>query len=83
VREIQVSEDGLVLNALVLFNTRYLDAALAQLRASGDEDVAKLSPFRHRHINMLGHYLFFLPAEFASGLRTLRDPDSIDDEELD
>ncbi|MEU7378010.1 Tn3 family transposase [Streptomyces albidoflavus] len=37
---------GLVLNAVVLFNTRYMDAAVNQLRMDGfdvrDEDVARL-----------------------------------------
>ncbi|MGI5200370.1 Tn3 family transposase [Spirillospora sp. CA-108201] len=40
---------GLALNAIVLFNTRYMDAALTHLRTSGfdvrEEDVARLSPF--------------------------------------
>lgn len=39
---------GLVLNAVVLWNTRNLDAVVARLRAEGhgltDEDVAHLSP---------------------------------------
>lgn len=38
---------GLVLNAVVLWNTRYIDATVARLRADGhpvrDEDVAGLS----------------------------------------
>ncbi|WP_107451406.1 Tn3 family transposase [Streptomyces sp. Ncost-T10-10d] len=53
---------GLVLNALVLFNTRYVDAAVNQPGADGldvrDEDVARLSPLVRRHINMLGRYSF-------------------------
>ncbi|GLY66522.1 transposase [Amycolatopsis taiwanensis] len=81
--EDQLGALGLVLNAVVLFNTRYLDAVLAQLRAEGyevrDEDAARLSPFRHRHINLLGKYSFFLPADLAGGLRPLSDPDTIDD----
>lgn len=39
---------GLVLNAVVLRTTRYIDAAVDQLRNEGheirDEDVARLSP---------------------------------------
>jgi TnpA family transposase len=39
---------GLVLNAVTLWMTRYLDAAVTQLRAQGiqvrDEDAARLSP---------------------------------------
>jgi hypothetical protein len=63
--EDQIGALGLVLNALVLFNTRYMDAAVNQLRADGfdvrDEDVARLSPFVRHHINMLGRYSFQLP----------------------
>ncbi|MBT2225068.1 Tn3 family transposase [Nonomuraea sp. NEAU-A123] len=74
---------GLVLNALVLFNTRYMDAAVNQLRANGfnvrDEDVARLSPFVRHHINMLGRYSFQLP-ELPGGLRPLCDKDATDDE---
>ncbi|RYJ25814.1 mobile element protein [Streptomyces sp. L-9-10] len=47
---------GLVLNAVVLFNTRYMDATVTQLRADGfdirDEDIARLSPFVRHHINI-------------------------------
>jgi hypothetical protein len=80
--EDQIGALGLVLNALVLFNTRYMDAALAQLRADGfevrDRDVARLSPFVRHHINVLGRYSFQLP-ELPGGLRPLRDPDSAED----
>jgi hypothetical protein len=51
---------------LVLFNTRYMDAAVTQLREDGfdvrDEDMARLSPFVRHHINMLGRYSFQLPS---------------------
>ena len=47
--EDQLGVLGLLLNAVVLFNTRYMDAAVDELRAHGfdvrDEDVARLSPF--------------------------------------
>jgi hypothetical protein len=47
-----------VLNAVVLWNTRYLDAIVEDLRAKGypvsDEDVARLSPLGHAHINLAG-----------------------------
>lgn len=49
-QEDQLAALGLVLNAVVLWNNRYLDAAIAQLRTQGhdikDEDVARLSPPR-------------------------------------
>ncbi|CAG6393616.1 hypothetical protein SCOCK_210056 [Actinacidiphila cocklensis] len=74
--EDQIGALGLVLNALVLFNTRYLDAAVTQLRADGfevrDEDVARLSPFVRHHVNMLGRYSFQLP-DLPGGLRPVRD----------
>ena len=70
---------------MVLWNTIYLDAALAQLRAEGfevrDEDVARLSPLGFEHINMLGRYASILPDAVArGGLRPLRDPTLHDDE---
>nr|UHA80963.1 hypothetical protein pEc8791_00193 [Escherichia coli] len=41
-----------------------MQAALDHLRAQGetlnDEDIARLSPLCHGHINMLGHYSFTL-----------------------
>src|SRR5215472_14976745 len=47
-QEDQLGALGLVLNAVILWNTRYMDAALAHLRARGKqikpEDVARLSP---------------------------------------
>ena len=62
-----------------------MDAALDQLRAEGfdvrDEDVARLSPLGHEHVNMLGRYAFTLPETVARGeLRPLRDPRSASEE---
>jgi Tn3 transposase DDE domain len=83
--EDQLGALGLVLNALMLFTTRYLDAAITELRAGGyevrDEDAARLSPFVRHHINMLGRYSFLTP-ELAGGLRPLRDPSEPDEEEI-
>lgn len=83
-QEDQLAALGLVLNAVVLWNTRYLDAAVAQLRAEGhdlkDEDVARLSPLKDQHINFLGRYQFNIAASGPhSGLRPLRDPDATED----
>ncbi|WP_420711761.1 Tn3 family transposase [Streptomyces sp. NRRL B-24720] len=81
--EDQIGALGLVLHALVLFNTRYTDAAVNQLRADGfdvrDEDVARLSPSVRHHINVLGRYSFQLP-DLPGGPRPLRDPDAADEE---
>lgn len=61
-QEDQLGALGLVLNAVILWNTRYLDAALTELRDRGvpvaDEDVQRLSPLVSEHINMLGRYSF-------------------------
>lgn len=78
-QEDQLGALGLVLNMIVLWNTVYMEAALEQLRRDGhpvqDEDVARLSPLLHEHINMLGRYSFSVPEAVAKGeLRPLRDP---------
>jgi TnpA family transposase len=78
-QEDQLGALGLVLNTIVLWNTLYMDAALAQLRSEGhpirNEDVARLSPLMHKHINFLGRYSFHIPDCIARGeLRPLRDP---------
>ncbi|MGW1894917.1 Tn3 family transposase [Streptomyces sp. NPDC002004] len=61
-QEDQLGALGLVLNAAVLWTTRYLDAAVEQLRALPadqrehgvlDEDVGRLSPLRHANLNGL------------------------------
>jgi len=82
-QEDQLAALGLVLNAVVLWNTRYLDAIVESLRGSGqpvrDEAVARLSPLGHAHLNCLGRYAFTTqpPAE----LRPLRDPNARDGED--
>jgi Tn3 transposase DDE domain len=83
-QEDQLGALGLVVNAVVLWNTRYLDAALAKVRASGavvkPEDVERLSPLLLGHINVLGRYEFILKKSIRQGkLRSLRDPDKHDD----
>ena len=81
--EDQLGALGLVLNCITLWNTVYLDVALATLRAAGypvlDDDVARLSPYMRRHLNVHGHYSFQLP-ELAGSRRALRDPDGPDDD---
>jgi TnpA family transposase len=83
-QEDQLGALGLVVNAVVLWNTRYLDAALAQVRASGmavkPEDVERLSPLLLDHVNVLGRYDFALTESVRQGrLRPLRTPDERDD----
>jgi len=78
-QEDQLGALGLVVNAIVLWNTLYMEAALNQLRAEGfevnAEDVARLSPLIYKHINFQGRYSFALSESVAQGrLRPLRDP---------
>ncbi|MHA5054362.1 NAD(P)/FAD-dependent oxidoreductase [Streptomyces sp. SD15] len=82
-QEDQLAALGLVINAVVLCNTRYLDAAVAQHRAENheirDEDVARLSPLKDRHVNFLGRYLFNIQDSGpGQSLRPLRHPDGVD-----
>jgi len=81
--EDQLGALGLVVNAIVLWNTRYGEAILGYLRGLGenplDEDIARLSPLKYAHINVLGRYHFEMSPEVAGGdLRPLRDPDSLE-----
>ena len=78
-QEDQLGALGLVVNVVVLWNTLYMDAALAHLRrrdiATKPEDVARLSPLGHENINFLGRYSFALSESIARGeLRPLHDP---------
>lgn len=79
--EDQLGSLGMVLNAVALWTTRYIDAAVAQLRAEGhdirDEDIARLSPLKHKNLNCLGRYNF-TASQPVDGLRPLRDPDAVD-----
>ncbi|MEU7898602.1 Tn3 family transposase [Nonomuraea sp. NPDC049152] len=82
-QEDQLGALGLVLNCVTLWNTVYLDRALDVLRAQDypvlDEDVARLSAYVRKHINVHGHYSFQLP-DLGGTWRPLRDPDQTDDE---
>lgn len=86
-QEDQLGALGLVLNILVLWNTRYMEAALPHPKADGAEvkaeDVARLSPLAHEHINRLGRYHFALAEPIAPGeLRPLRDPSDPNEQEF-
>jgi len=70
-QENQLTALGLVVNAIIVWNTLYLERALDALRAAGhtvrDEDVARLSPLVHEHVNVLGRYSFSLPEDLQRG----------------
>lgn len=67
----------MALNAKVLWNTCCLDVALTQLRADGQhvdhDDLDRLSPHIHEHVNLLGRYHFIDPASTNDQLRPIRD----------
>jgi TnpA family transposase len=79
-QEDELNALGLVLNMIVLWTTRYMDAALNYLRETGfavrEEDVERLSPLVSEHINFVGKYHFSLSEEVQRGeLRPFHDPD--------
>jgi hypothetical protein len=53
---------NLVVNAITVRNTVYMQAAIEQLKSGGygvkDEDIKELSPARSEHINLYGKYYF-------------------------
>ena len=68
-----------MLNAIVLWNTRYMGLAVDELRGAGmhiqPEDMERLSPLVHHHIHLDGRYSFSLPESLVRGeLRSLRNP---------
>jgi TnpA family transposase len=83
-QEDQLCALGLVTNAVVLWNTLYTEAVQKQLKEDGyeikDNDVERVSPLQHRHINVLGRYSFML-AESAAKAQ-LRPLNFYDDDSL-
>ncbi len=78
-QEDQLSAVGLVVNAMVLWNTRYMGVTVDALReesvAIDETDLSRLSPLGHDHITMLGQYSFHVPESVAQGrLRPLTRP---------
>ncbi len=87
-QEDQLGALGLVLNILVLWTTRYVEAALDQLDRSGHSidtnDVERLSPLKFRNVNLHGRYSFVLSEEVARGaLRPLRDGRELDEDDVE
>ncbi len=77
-QEDQLGALGIVVNAIVLWNTVYLDRALAAAGAAGldveDTDLARLGPLTHDHINLGGRYTFNLDRGTVGSFRALRNP---------
>jgi hypothetical protein len=67
---------------MTLCNTVYIYFAIRQIHEQGypvlDEDVARLSAYMRKHINVHGHYSFRLP-DLGGARCGLRDPDQADD----
>ncbi len=70
-QENQLGALGLVTNALVLWNTIYMQKAVDYLKTTSfsvnEEDLKRLSPLVYKHINMLGHYSFIIEERFKKG----------------
>ena len=62
---------GLVVNGMILWNTLYMEEVMDHLRRSdvaiASEDLARLSPLGHDHINFLGRYNFLRTEQVARG----------------
>ena len=76
--EDQLGALGLALNAVVLWNSLYIDATVKILMEKKfpvtDEMIARLSPLQFEHINFLGRYAFTQPG--ITTPRSLREPDT-------
>ena len=82
-QEEQLGALGLVVNALVLWNTIYMQATLHQLEMEGyevrPEDKARLSPLAHEHCNFMGRHSFRPEGLPPKGtLRPLRKPQKLE-----
>jgi TnpA family transposase len=81
-QEDQLGALGLVVNAIVIWNTKYMEIALDAINAAGQpthgSDIQRLSPLGYEHINIMGKYSFILPEEIEhGGLRSLLSVDKI------
>lgn len=70
-QEEQLGALGFVVNLIVLWNTLYLDAALADMQQRGrvvdQADIERLSPLGYEHIRFHGNYSFTLSQEVSQG----------------
>jgi TnpA family transposase len=85
-QEDQLGVLGLVVNMITLWNTWYMQDALDEMRALGQEvqpeDVERLAPLRFQHINVHGKYHFTLPEAVTQGHHRPLRPLSSSSEEL-
>lgn len=69
-QEDQLSALGLVTNAVILWNTIYIERAgkyLEEFQSVTEEDLARISPLQTKHINMLGQYTFSVSDSILNG----------------
>ena len=70
---------AIVVNAIIVWNTVYIQRVLDQLRANGEviasSEIEHISPLARQHIHLYGHYPFDL-ANRPDGHRPLRAPAS-------
>ena len=62
----------MILNAIIVWNTRYIQAALDDIRQTRpglvtDQTLARLAPVLHAHINPYGRYRFDLASAPEAG----------------
>lgn len=74
----QASALTLVTNAIIVWNTRYMQLIIDQLKVAGysitDDDLAHISPCRFNHINKHGKITFNVEKEWKrQTLRPLRE----------
>jgi hypothetical protein len=71
-QEDQLGALGLIVNAFILWNTRYMEAAIESLQKTGHDihiaDIQRLSPLGYEHINIMGKYSFNLSKEIENGM---------------
>ncbi len=85
-QEEQLGALGLVVNAMVLWNTLYMHRAVEEMQGRGmkvaQEDMERLSPLGYDHINLLGRYTFSLSEEIRQGaFHPLRELEETEQEE--
>ncbi len=70
-QEQQLGALGLVTNAIVLWNTTYMNHAIDHLDHNGTSaaasDQERLSPLQHEQVNLHGRYPFLLPDQLRAG----------------
>jgi TnpA family transposase len=71
-QEDQLGALGLVVNAIIVWNTRYMELAIENLRKSYEcvyiDDIKRLSPLGYEHINIMGKYSFKISEEIRKGM---------------